>query len=362
MKVLLACGGTGGHIFPALSFLERLKSKCPHLKVIIVITRRKIESRIVPFEYRVVYLNVSPVSFNFNRKNIIAVIKLLVGAIQSIYIILRFYPDMVVGFGGYATFSLIFFAKILGIKTIIHEQNVVLGVTNKLLAPFVDRIAISFNQTQKFLKAHSHKITVTGNPRCYNLLKVNKNEALNFFGFSESKFTILVMGGSLGSTKINTVFIKTLEEIKNKINLQVIHLSGMNDFAVLKDNYKKMDISFKLFDFLKPMHYAYSAADLAISRAGATTLAEIIFFGLPAIIIPYPFAYQHQFANARVLAERQTAILIEDKDLNVITLSNVIMDLFNNRDKINNMRQQYEYFRATPYSQDLSDLVLSLAG
>lgn len=360
MKVLLACGGTGGHIFPALSFLETLKSKQKDLDALIVVTKRKIENRIIPREYRVIYISLSPVSFKFDSKNMIALIKLLGGAIQSIYIILRFHPTLVVGFGGYAAFALVFFANALGIKTIIHEQNVVVGIANKLLARFVDKIAISFDQTREYLKSYSNKIIVTGNPRCDNLVKVERGEALDFFGLSKDKFTILVMGGSQGSAKINAVFLETLSNIKDKNNLQVIHLSGSNDFNKLLDEYQKMDVSFKLFDFLRPMNYVYSAADLAISRAGATTMAELIFFGLPAIIIPYPFAYQHQIANAKLLVKNQAAILIEDRDLNVLTLRDIIVNLLNNHDRINNMRSQYEYLRRISYQQDLSDAVLSL--
>lgn len=360
MRVLVACGGTGGHIFPALGFLERLKSKCKDLSVIIVVTKRKVESQIIPREYKIAYISLSPVRLSFDKKNLTAVIKLLIATIQSVYIILRFHPDVVVGFGGYASFPLVFFAKILGIKTVIHEQNVVAGISNRLLARFTDRIAISFNQTQEFFKAYSKKITLTSYPMRSDLLKVNREKALDFFGFSKDKFTILVTGGSQGSEKINKVFLEVLSEIQDKKNLQVIHLCGAGNFDNLLNDYKKMDISFKLFDFLRPIYYAYCAADLVITRAGATTIQEIIFFRLPAIIIPYPFAYQHQIANAKVLVDREAAILIEDNALNAVTLRAIIIDLFRNRNKINNMCINCENILPKDYQQDLSDVVTSL--
>ena len=180
MRVLVACGGSGGHIFPALSFLDALKSRQKDLDIIIVVTKRKIESRIIPKYYRVIYISLRPFIFGFNLKNAIAIIKLLVGTLESIYIILKFNPHIVVGFGGYASFPLVFFAKIFGMKTIIHEQNVVLGISNKLLARFVDRIAISFNQTREYLKPYSQKTVFTGNPRQLDLFKVEKKEALDF--------------------------------------------------------------------------------------------------------------------------------------------------------------------------------------
>jgi len=360
MKILVACGGTGGHIFPALSFLETLKSKQKDLDVTVVITKRKIESRIVPREYKVAYISLSPLRLSFGAKNLIALIKLPVGILQSVCIILKFHPTVVVGFGGYATFPLVFFAKAFGIKTIIHEQNVRSGMANKILAGFADKIAISFPETREYFESSRDKIILTGNPLRKDFFKVSKKEALGFFGFSENKFTILVTGGSQGSAKINKVFIEALSGIQDKNRLQVIHLSGMKDFEVLASEYKNIDISLKLFEFLKPMHYAYCASDLVISRAGATTVSEIIFFALPAIIIPYPFAYQHQLANARILTDRGAAVLIEESALNAFTLKEAITDLFYNRSRIESMRGKYALINPASYEQDLSDAVLTL--
>jgi UDP-N-acetylglucosamine--N-acetylmuramyl-(pentapeptide) pyrophosphoryl-undecaprenol N-acetylglucosamine transferase len=168
------------------------------------------------------------------------------------------------------------------------------------------------------------------------------------------------MGGSQGSQRINQVFLSTIREIPEKKNFQIIHLSGAKEFNDLLAAYKKIDISFRLFDFLKEMHYAYSLADLAITRAGATTLQEIIFFRLPAVIIPYPFAYEHQIANARLLVNKKAALLMEDSQLDARGLRETVIDLYKNRSKINNMRRHYDDIQPSVYSQDLSDLALSL--
>lgn len=380
MRVLVACGGTAGHIFPALKFLKTLKSKRKDLDPVIVVTKRKLETRIIPGEYRVVYVSFLPLRLSFKKKifasgrikrrlfvsadskNIIAIVKFFFGTLQSIYIILRYHPNVVVGFGGYATFMLVFFARIFGIKTVIHEQNVGLGIANKFLARFVDKIAISFDQTRESLRAFSKKTVLTGNPKCKDLISVGKEKALSFFGFSKDKFTILVMGGSQGSEKINKVFLETLSVIEDKRPFQVIHLSGINDYADLLGKYKNIDISFKLFEFFTYMHYAYSAADLAITRAGATTIGEIIASSLPAVVIPYPLAYQHQLINAKVLVDRGAAILIEDEALNASILKDTVMDLFRDPRKIDNMRLQYGQLKPVACQEDLSDLILSLAG
>jgi UDP-N-acetylglucosamine--N-acetylmuramyl-(pentapeptide) pyrophosphoryl-undecaprenol N-acetylglucosamine transferase len=358
LKILVACGGTGGHILPALSFLERLKSKRKDLDILIVVTRRKIEERIVPAGYRVAHIGVSPV----NCVNIRAVVRLLTGTMQSAGIILRFRPDVVVGFGSYASFAPVLFAKMLGIKTIIHEQNVAAGAANRLLARFSDRIAVSFAASREWFKPYDKKIILTGNPKSQNMARVARGEALRFFGFSEDKFTILVMGGSQGSEKINRVFLEGLCGIRNKNNLQVIHLCGIKDLAALSQRYKETGVSFRLYEFLEPMHYAYSAADLAITRAGATTISELIFFGLPAIIIPYPFARRHQAANAGLITENKAAISIEDSALNTCLLSDIISDLCGNRGKLDAMRTAYKELQNASCQQDLSDAVLSLCG
>ena len=382
MRILVACGGTGGHIFPALSFLEKLKSKRRDLDVIIVVTKRKIENRIVPAGYRVVQISVSPVRFWFkpgkapcpeaevpsrlavplDSANIMAMIRLLIGTIQSAGIILRFRPDIVVGFGSYTSFALVLFAKMLGIKTIIHEQNVAAGTSNRLLARFADRIAVSFDATREWFKPYSKKIILTGNPKSQNMARVDRREALRFFGLAEDKFTILVMGGSQGSGKINRVFVECLSGIGNKNSLQVIHLCGAGDFGGLSQEYSKTGISFKLYEFFEPMHYAYSAADLAITRAGATTISELIFFAVPAVIVPYPFARQHQTANAGLITQSSAAISIEDSVLNACLLKDIINDLFANRGKINAMHKAYRQLQLAPCQQDLSDAVLSLRG
>jgi UDP-N-acetylglucosamine--N-acetylmuramyl-(pentapeptide) pyrophosphoryl-undecaprenol N-acetylglucosamine transferase len=295
-----------------------------------------------------------------NLKNLISLIKSLSGVAESLAIILRFQPQVVVGFGGYATFPLVFFAKILGKKTIIHEQNVVAGLANRCLAAFADKIALSFNQTRVYFIKYNDKAVFTGNPLRRDFSVLSKKEALDFLGLSEDRFTVLVMGGSQGSSKINTVILQVLMKMQDKINIQLIHLSGSGDFARLEASYKKIGIPFKLAAFLKPMHYAYSAADLAVTRSGATTVTELIFFRLPAIIIPYPFAYQHQLANARILSDKGAAILIADSALTPDLLEEVITGLMRNRNKVNEMRLRYQNIAAESYQSELSQLALSL--
>jgi UDP-N-acetylglucosamine--N-acetylmuramyl-(pentapeptide) pyrophosphoryl-undecaprenol N-acetylglucosamine transferase len=192
----------------------------------------------------------------------------------------EFRPDIVIGFGTIDCLPLLLLAWIFRVKTLIHEQNVLPGRANRLLARFSDRIAISFEETREHLAAYEKKIVLTGNPIRKELEKIDRLKALGFFGFKEDKFTILVMGGSLGSQRINAAFLKAASLLTDTSGLQVIHITGIKDCELIKARYKDLNIESRVFGFLNSMQYAYSACDLVISRAGATSVTEIMFFGL----------------------------------------------------------------------------------
>jgi UDP-N-acetylglucosamine--N-acetylmuramyl-(pentapeptide) pyrophosphoryl-undecaprenol N-acetylglucosamine transferase len=227
-------------------------------------------------------------------------------------------------------------------KTLIHEQNVIPGRANRFLAKFVDKIAISFEETSDYWNDYKSKIIITGDPLRKELELIDKKKALDFFGLKSGKFTILVMGGSQGSRRINFGFLRAISAIAGKEDLQIIHLAGCADQEQLKNGYKDLRIDLRLFDFLEPIQYAYNASDLAITRAGATSIAEIIFFGLPAIIIPYPFAYEHQTQNARVLEKKGCGVIIGDSELDGDSLSRNMREIINNPDRLKKMRSSYK--------------------
>jgi len=214
LRIIVACGGTAGHFLPALSFLGALKAKRDDLDLCVVVTKRKIEKEAEFSNYRVLHLSLVPVSTSINFKNLIAVLKFFAGCLESLYILLKVNPDVVVGFGGYASFPLVFFASLLRKKTVIHEQNVSPGVSNKLLALFADRVAVSFPESLRRFKTDNGKVIFTGNPVRKDLSKVGKKEALGYFGLSERKFTLLVMGGSQGSRRINMAVVGAFSSIQ----------------------------------------------------------------------------------------------------------------------------------------------------
>jgi UDP-N-acetylglucosamine--N-acetylmuramyl-(pentapeptide) pyrophosphoryl-undecaprenol N-acetylglucosamine transferase len=360
MKILIACGGTGGHLIPALNFLNTLELKEGKDQVMLAVTQRKIEKRILPSHYKVSYINISAISPKLDRGNFLAAGKLFWGALESLILVIKFRPQVVIGFGGYASFFLVFFSWGLGVKTIIHEQNLRLGVANRMLAPFVDRIAVSFQQTKNRLKKYRNKVIVTGNPLRNTLVGLKREDRLKFFGFSQNKPILLVMGGSLGAHKINMQFLKAAGGLKSKLNLQIIHLCGDNDFDFLKNEYKKLNIAVKLFAFLDKIDYAYAVADLVVCRAGATTISEIIFCRLPSIIIPYPHAYGHQMENAEVLAEKGCAILIDDDQLDAKRLSEVIIELLNSSWRIDDMRLNFQRVQDMNMEHSLREVMVNL--
>lgn len=360
MKILAVSAATAGHIFPALGFLDTLKDRDKDIDTLLVLPRHNIIGRKEKFGQRVKYISILPVKLNLAPKNLITVFNFLKGALESMLILLVFRPDLVVGFGSLASIPMLIFAWLFRIRTLIHEQNVIPGRANRFLAGFSDRVAVSFSETQAYFKKYKSKVMLTGNPLRKGLSAIDKNKALDFFGFKNNKFTILIIGGSQGSHSVNLGFLQAVSQMQDRPKLQIIHLAGPVDRDLLEDNYKKFKIEARLFDFFQPMHYAYSASDLVVSRAGAGTITELIFFRIPAILIPYPFAYKHQMANAEALNKRGCAIIIEDSRLGSGALKDNIEDFINNSHKTEAMRLAYAKFGQIDANTALVESALSL--
>ena len=344
MKILVAAGASGGHIFPALSFLAALKEKEKAIDILLVLPERSRKNVSLPEGSEVKYLSISALRLAFDYQNLLAVAGLLKGSLESIFVLAQYKPDAVVGFGGIESLPLVFFGWFFRIKTLLHEQNVIPGRANRLLAKFVDRVAVSFVETKDYLKISPEKVVVTGNPIRKELRVVDKAEASKFFGFQEDKFTVLVMGGSQGSQHVNAGALKAFAYFKNLQNLQVIHLAGIKENQLIENMYNSLGINARVYSFLNAMEFAYSAADVAITRAGATTVTELIFFKLPAILVPYPYAYQHQVANAKVLERKGCALIIKDQELGTDVLSLALNSVIKNCGMLCSMRSQFRQF------------------
>lgn len=330
MRIIIATGSSGGHIFPALSLADELKNDN---EIIFICDKGKPKESISQKGYKAVAISV--VKLGSARNIFFFSWRLLKSFFESIRIIRDFKPDVVAGFGSYVSFPVILAAKSKKIPTIIHEQNVIPGRANRILSGIVDKIAVSFAEGRKYFP--KTKVVLTGCPVRRDLLGIDEKSARGKFNFVADKFTILVSGGSQGSHHLNLEFIKAISGIEDKRDLQVIHLTGSFDYDLVKSGYESMGIAHCVFAFLKEMGYAYKIADLIISRAGASAITEIALFKRAAILVPYPFARAHQIQNAKVLTDKGGALLIEEGDLSAEILREAILRLKNNREMLNQM-------------------------
>ncbi|MBI4431962.1 MAG: UDP-N-acetylglucosamine--N-acetylmuramyl-(pentapeptide) pyrophosphoryl-undecaprenol N-acetylglucosamine transferase [Candidatus Omnitrophica bacterium] len=313
MKIVLACGGSGGHIFPAFSVAEELKKRHPGSEIIYVCGKKGIESQIFKplVKERVFSIDSAPFGGLKSLGNPRFLIKLAAGTIQSLRFLEREKPDIVVGFGGYYSFPILIAAKIKKIRTAVHEQNVLPGVANRALCRIVDGTALSFEESAPALKG-ARLLRVTGNPIRESIEKHCRQEAIAFFGFDPEKFTLLVVGGSQGAESLNTVFMECLPFLSDtwRRQFQVLHLCGKMSPEESQERCRKAGIFCRAYSFFDRMELAYSAAHAALGRAGATFLAEVAVKGIPVLLLPYPYGSGHQMANAKAFARHHNTVLL----------------------------------------------------
>lgn len=356
MRILFASSGSGGHLFPALSLAKKLKQD--NFDIHFIIDKKCSENRIRESGFAVERLSVTKFDFSSFKLFFKTLINLNRSFLESISILKIIKPAAVVGFGGYASFPILLAANLRGIPVIIHEQNVIPGRANRILSLFAKRIAVSFKESNKYF--NQKKVITTGCPTREELLEAKKEAVFREFNFAAQKFTILVMGGSQGSHRINEALVGAIIKIKDLSQFQIIHITGENDFDFVKGAYQKNGAKAYCVAFLKEIGYAYSIADLAISRAGGSSLAEIANFRVPSILIPYPFAYNHQKANAAVFRDCGGAIIIEDKDLSADKLKELILEFLNNRGRLREMKDSLNKIAIPDAADNLAQVVLSL--
>lgn len=315
-KYLISGGGTGGHIFPAISIANALKQIDPHCEVLFIGAEGHMEMERVPAAgYNIEGLKVEGLDRQHLLRNVKVICNLLSSLPKARRIIKNFKPDVAVGVGGYASAAALLVAKSMNIPIVLQEQNGFAGVANKLLAKKAEKICVAYSGMDRFFPAD--KIILTGNPIRQNLFnpELDKNEAYAAFGFKNNIPTLLVMGGSLGAMTINNGMIKGLKQFA-QAGVQVIWQTGKRYFADAKKAFDENPCSNVLVtDFISRMDYAYAIADVVVARAGASTISELTFLGKPAILIPSPnVAEDHQTHNAMALANQNAAICLPDKE------------------------------------------------
>lgn len=344
MKIIIAGGGTGGHIFPALAIANALKNKMPAIEILFVGAKGKMEMEKIPEAgYKIVGLDIAGYNRSSLIKNITLPLKLAKSFFQVRKILKTFKPDAVIGVGGYSSFPVLRSAQSMKIPTFIHESNSLPGKSNIMLGKRATEIFVPGEGMQKYFPAE--KINITGNPVRKTLLqKIDKNEALKFFGLGADMKTVFVMGGSLGAKSINETIEKNIDLFK-KNRLQLIWQTGKN-FAAQAAKAEEERSNIWSNAFIDKMENAYAAADVVISRSGAMAVAELCVVAKPAIFVPYPFAAEnHQSVNAMVLVKKQAALLVPDAEvkselfpclLQLVNDENLMKELKNNISKLGN--------------------------
>lgn len=353
MKILLATGGSGGHIFPALVTAKELRRR-GHDIVFGGVFRQNV-SRISAEGFPYVEIKAKGLSTD----SPIAIVSFswatFVSLIESVRMLKEIRPDIVVGFGGYGSFSLVLTAALKGIPTILQEQNVVPGKANRVLSFFAKKIAVGFESAKNNFPPG--KVYVSGCPSRAIDFNFDRTGALKMFGLPEGIPVILVAGGSQGSHKINEEFLNILGQLRNKISFGVIHICGTKDFPGVKVAYENSGVPHAVFDFTGQIDKAYALADLVISRAGAMTVTELAAFAVPAILIPYPHAGGHQRNNARVLSDTGVSRLIDEKDLYPDLLEKTVLEMLAHKKEKAEIQKCYEGIFKADAAERLVDLI-----
>ncbi|MCX8010309.1 MAG: undecaprenyldiphospho-muramoylpentapeptide beta-N-acetylglucosaminyltransferase [Ignavibacteria bacterium] len=332
-RILIAAGGTGGHLFPAIAIAEELNLLEPNLKLLFIGTKDKIESKVVPelgFDFKAILIKGMPRKISVSI--LIFIYQLIVSLIQSALIILKFKPDVALGTGSYVAFPPLFMAKVFNKPIVLAESNSLPGISIKLLSPIANQVHLTFEESKKYLK-RKNNVFITGTPVRRSLHSADRNKSAEYFGLSHEKKTILVLGGSLGAKSINE---KLLEIYKELNEYQIIWQTGKNYFNELQSKVEQKGIY--LTQFIDRMDYAFGICDLLISRAGASTIAEIVNLGIASILIPSPnVAENHQYFNAMSLVKQNSAVMILDNESSSVLL-NKINELMKDDNKLNLLR------------------------
>jgi UDP-N-acetylglucosamine--N-acetylmuramyl-(pentapeptide) pyrophosphoryl-undecaprenol N-acetylglucosamine transferase len=315
-KIILSGGGTGGHIFPAIAIANELKKRIPNAEILFVGALGRMEMEKVPAAgFKIIGLPIAGLQRKLTLNNLLFPFKLIISLLKARRIIKEFKPHIAIGTGGYASGPVLKAAAAAGIPTLIQEQNSFAGITNKLLSKKVKKICVAYDNMGQFFPAD--KIVMSGNPVRQDIIDIRdkRSEALKHFGVSESKKTILVIGGSLGARTINQAILAGLH-LLNSANIQLIWQTGKAFITEAKSGCAKYEHNgIKAFDFIQRMDLAYAAADIVISRAGASSVSELCITGKPSILVPSPnVAEDHQTKNAMALVKKEAAILIKDAE------------------------------------------------
>ncbi len=357
-KFIISGGGTGGHIYPALAIANELKNRFPKAQFLFVGASDKMEMQKVPQAgYAIKGLWIAGLQRKLTIENLLFPVKLVVSLVKSIGIVSQFKPDVVIGTGGFASGPLLQVANLFGIPTVIQEQNSYPGITNKLLSKKANKICVAYENLERFFP--KDKIKLTGNPVRQDLLDIDtkRNEALAFFNLDPNKKTLLVLGGSLGSRRINQLIEKELNSFLEN-NLQIIWQCG----KFYEKEYQKYNHqpNVNVLSYIDRMDLVYAAADVIISRAGASSVSELCIVGKPVIYIPSPnVAEDHQTKNAQSIVDKKGALLIKESELES-KFNIVFNDLISNPNQIQELSTNCKKLALPNATNEIADEIILL--
>ena len=357
MRIVISAGGTGGHIYPALAIIDKIKEKEEASEFLYIGTHNRMEKDIVP-KKGIPYKEIEIYGFNKKALKNIKLLKCIIKSYKECKkTIKNFNPDIVIGVGGYVTAPVILAASKLGYKTFIHEQNSIPGKTNKFLAKYATKVGVSFESSIKYFP--KNKTVFTGNPcneSALNIKKMDKKEV----GLTEHKDFVYIVMGSLGSDKMSNILIDMLNKFENK-NYEVVLVTGTSYFDKIKG--LKFPKNVKVLPYIDNQTRLMKQAKLVVSRCGATTLGEISTLSLPSIIIPSPYvADNHQYKNGLVLEEKGAALMIEEKDLNAEILFENIDTLMNDDQKLSKMKENLKGITLANGASNIYNVLASMIG
>lgn len=366
LRAIVTGGGTGGHIYPAISIAKEIKRRYPEAEIVFVGTEKGLESKIVPKEgFQLKTIKVRGFERRLTLKNALAVKEAAFSFTAVRKILKTFKPDIVIGTGGYVCGTVMLTAALMGIPTMIHESNAFAGMTNKLLARFVDIVALNFEEAAKYFKG-TKRLVVTGNPIRKDMLDITKQEGLRELGFAEELPLLFVTGGSRGARNINQNVLELADYCAKTGKLQLLHMTGDTQHNTVLQSYKQKNIPLdspyiKVVPYLYNMPYALAAADLLICRCGAMTLSELTALGKPSVLIPFPYAADnHQEYNARAMEKKGAAMVMLEKELTPEKLSQRVTALVEDSARLQSMKENSKRLGITNADEKIGDLIVEL--
>lgn len=362
MKAIIAGGGTGGHLFPAIALAEELRSRTTDLPLLFVGVEGGVEASLLAargFEFEGVRAS------GLQGKRFLSRLRSLMlipsGLIRSLSIVRGFRPDVVVGFGGYASAAVVLSAVLARVPTVIHEQNAVPGLANRWLGKIVDRVAVAFEGASDFFS--KSKVRVTGNPVRTELFGVSRAEAVTRLGLDPDRLTILIFGGSQGARRLNQAVMEALPMLADeREQIQFIHATGPRDCAAVRQGYDTGGYRAVVEPFFQAMAAVYAAADFCVCRAGAGTVVELCALGKPSVLVPFPFAANdHQRYNAEAVVASGGATMVPDRELSGATMAEIIRTFLRDREGLEVMARRAKALAKPDAAIRLADLVIQTA-